>query len=96
MATGLDFKIYKDKEFIAATKYAEDAAAVAAITANAVVKYGGRIVWREDREGFSAGESYDQAAGIMWNRIREHRREREEKYARSRAAYARERSTATA
>ena len=87
MAAGLDFKVYRGKELVATTRHAEDAASVAASTSNAVIKYAGRIVWREGRESISAGQSYDQAAETMWDRIQDHRRQKADKDAQARAKF---------
>lgn len=66
----LIWKIYRGRELVAATHYAEDAAAVVSNTADGRVKADGRIVWREGHEEKSAGESYDWAANTMNNRRR--------------------------
>lgn len=72
MAGSPKFKVYRGKEYVAACKYAEDAAAVAALTPDSIVKYDhSLVVWREGHETFSAGNSYDQAASVMLDRIRD-------------------------
>lgn len=60
------WKIFREGEYVGACKYAEDAAAFAALVRGSVVKYDHRVlVWTEGAEAFPAGESYDRAAEIM-------------------------------
>lgn len=69
MAASPQFKVYRDGEYVAACKYAEDAAMLVA-GATGVVKHGHRlVVWREGSEEFGAGASYDEAAAIMCARV---------------------------
>jgi hypothetical protein len=64
------FKVYRDGEYVAACKFAEDAAMLVADCAFAEVRYEHkRVIWREGSEPVSAGESYDGAAEIMMSRI---------------------------
>lgn len=68
MAATPEWKVYRNGEYVAACKYAEDAAALVSM-AGGIVKHGhSLIVWREGSEKFSAGESYDGAARIMEKR----------------------------
>ncbi len=68
MAGSPDWKVYREKEYVAAFKYAEDAAAFVGCMSGEV-RYGHNIVvWREGCESFPAGQSYDQAARIMEQR----------------------------
>ena len=63
------WKVYRDGEYIAAFKYAEDAAILAAVFPGSVVKIGHKkVVWTEGNETFAAGESYDRAADVMHSR----------------------------
>ena len=71
------FKIYNlNREYIGCVKYAEDAAALVALQGDgATVKYDhGKVIWREGAEELSAGESYDEAARVMYRRIDKMRR----------------------
>lgn len=70
MAGSPDWKVYRDGEYVAAFKYAEDAAAFVSITGGNVREghRAARTVWREGAEKFSAAESYDAAAEIMHER----------------------------
>lgn len=70
MATPLRFKVYSDGKYVAALRHAEDAANIASCYTDGVIKYGTWIVWREGKEEFSGGDSYDGAARIMHDRIR--------------------------
>lgn len=80
MASAPSWKVYrfgKSGEYIGACKYAEDAAALAAIVGAAVIKWNHRlIVWTEGAEAFSAAESYDRAADIMHRRLEAERARR--------------------
>jgi len=77
MASPLCLQVYAEGgQYVAAVRYAEDAAVVVANYQNGTVKMAGRIVWREGRETFHAGESYDTAARIMYDRFDAHQRER--------------------
>jgi hypothetical protein len=65
------FKVYRGKEYVAACKYAEDAAALVGCGCGTVIKHGhGLTLWTEGSEAFPAGESYDRAAEVMFGRIR--------------------------
>lgn len=65
MASSPKWKVYRNGEYIGSTKYAEDAAALVAMSGGEV-RYGhSKIVWREGQEQHSAGESYDGAANLM-------------------------------
>lgn len=72
MASTPQWKVYrggKNGEYIAATKYAEDAAVLVAMTTDGVVKYDHKqVVWTEGAEEFKAGESYDRAVALMIER----------------------------
>jgi phytoene dehydrogenase-like protein len=67
MAASPQWKIFSpDGEYVASTKYAEDAAVLAAAREGTVVKYQRYLaVWTEGSEEFSAGESYDRASQVM-------------------------------
>ena len=68
MARSPAWKVYRDKEYVAAFKYAEDAAAFIGCMPGEVRHRHGLVVWREGHESFPAAESYDQAARIMSQR----------------------------
>jgi hypothetical protein len=70
----LRFKIYDPAgDLTATTRYASDAAAMAAILgAGTRVRFAsGRGYTTAWREGNDASDSYDAAAALMWERIRE-------------------------
>lgn len=70
MAASPDFKIYRDGEYVASCKYAEDAACLAGMSEGTVVKYRHRqVIWREGVEDFFASESWDGAAEVMSSRL---------------------------
>lgn len=70
MAGSPKFKIYRDKEYVGAVKFAEDAAALVGVSGMGVVKYDHKhIVWREGSEPFPAGDSWDLAAQYMNYRV---------------------------
>ena len=83
MASALVWKVYRGRELVASTRYAEEAAAIVALTGTGVVKRDGRTVWYEGREAQPAGESYDYATAVMHQRVRDHNREHWERYARA-------------
>lgn len=68
MGATSDWKIYRDKEYVASFKYTEDAAMFVAASGGEVRFTHRCVVWREGQEAFSAGESYDRAAVIMQDR----------------------------
>jgi hypothetical protein len=74
--TKLRWKIYTGGEYIAACKRPGDAAALVSIFDEGVVKFRGSgitvTVWHQGKEDFDAEESYDDAAAIMEERVREH------------------------
>ena len=68
MASTPKFKIYTASgEYVAATKYAEDAAVLIAVQGNgATVRLNHRRkLWTEGTESLSAAESYDYAASVI-------------------------------
>lgn len=72
----LPVKVYSSSgKYVAALRFFEEAAMIAAL-GDRVVKVNGRIVWKEGREEFSAGDSFDRAASVMRNRMMEHTDER--------------------
>ena len=77
---GLNWKCFERGEFIASTQSPVTAAAVAGMTGDGVVKFNGRIVWREGKEALIAGDSWDGAAEIMLERARAHQLERLNRY----------------
>jgi hypothetical protein len=72
MAGSPRFKIHNPSgEYIASCKHLEDAAAIVGNYGDgATIKDGGRVVWREGREAFSAAESYDGVRETVWERVR--------------------------
>jgi len=67
-----NWKCYLQGEYMAACKHAEDAAALVSVWTGGEVRWRHKnVVWREGAETFPAGESFDRAAEIMRQRIRE-------------------------
>jgi hypothetical protein len=61
---------------LASCAYAEDAAAVVAVHCDgATIKFGGRVVFKQGRDG-NAGDSYDGAASIARDTASRHAKER--------------------
>lgn len=75
MASTPKYKVHNpDGEYVAATRYAEDAAIlVAEYGPGAKIKVGGRIVWREGAEEIAAGDSFDRVREIIHEREAERR-----------------------
>ena len=76
----LNWKCLDRGDLIASTHSPVTAAAIAGMTGNGVVKFDGRIVWREGKETLMGGDSWDGAAEIMLDRVRAHRLERQNRY----------------
>jgi hypothetical protein len=75
---GPQFKVYNPKRlYVAACKYAEDAACLVALYGDgASIRWGhNEVVWVEGIDGH-AGDSYDEAAALAWARV-DARRERD-------------------
>lgn len=70
MAGSPKWKVYRNGEYIASCKYADDAAALVSLGGGIVKHDHSLVVWNEGAESFSAGESYDGAAKIMQDRVR--------------------------
>lgn len=69
MASAPLWKVYRNKRYVAATKYAEDAACLVS-SFGGEVRYNHKyLVWTEGAEAFPAGESYDRAADVMCDRV---------------------------
>lgn len=73
MAGSPNFKVYFQKEYIAACKHVEDAAALVAFRGvGSTIRFGHRvsdIVWTEGSESQDAHESYDHVAELVQKRI---------------------------
>ncbi len=80
----LPFKVYdEDRNYIAATTDAMTAANVLSqLLEGSVIKYNGRIVYKEGEDGF-AGASWDIVHEQVWARIGQHRKERQQRRART-------------
>lgn len=68
MAGTPSWKVYRDGEYVAACKFAEDAACLVSCFGGEVRYDHKLLVWTEGAEAFSAGESYDRAAAVMHER----------------------------
>ena len=71
MAATPRFKVYRNGEYVASCKYAEDAAMMIALSNGGDIRDGRnalKIVWREGSEDFSASESPDMAAQVIMDR----------------------------
>ena len=80
MAGSPRFKVFHFGNYVAACGDGVIAASVASMTSEGVVKVEGRIVWREGKEDFPAGDSYDAAGDVMRERARQHHAERLARY----------------
>ena len=70
-----------DGHLVGAAYHAEDAAALAGLHAGSTIRFQRQIVWREGAEHDGlAGESYDQAAGVIYARVDELTRHRRGTY----------------
>ena len=69
------WKVYNDQdEYIASTKYVEDAAVLISANMGGTIRNGhakANILWTEGAEDFPAGESYDGVAQVVHQRIQE-------------------------
>ena len=75
MAASPRWKVYDyNREYIAACKHAEDAAALAALRGPGTTIRAGHslVVWTEGAEDQSAGDSYDHVANVIRSRLTEH------------------------
>ena len=70
------FKIYREGEYVAACKYAEDAAAIVGVSGGLVKYDHGRVIWREGEELIEASQSYDEAGAIMVKRVTDYAQKR--------------------
>ena len=69
MAATPGLKVYCEKEYIAACKYAEDAAALVALSGGEIRLDHRLVVWREGAEDQPAAESFDHVATVVRRRI---------------------------
>ncbi len=88
MSSNLDYKVFDgSKQMIGSVMHAEDAAALVSLHTDGTVKWKHAVtVWREGKEEQSAGDSYDSAAAVMYERVDAYNRKR---YARLTAGYER-------
>lgn len=71
MARSPRYKVYSaEGEYIAACKFAEDAAAIVASYEGGTIRDGHRkVVWHEGHEAETAGNSYDAVAQTVYERV---------------------------
>jgi len=90
MASALVWKVYKGKELLASTKYAEEAAAVVALAGEGgTIKREGAVMWREYKDGYAAN-SYDEVAQTMAVRWAERNQRKLDEWRAHQAAYVQE------
>lgn len=71
MAASPRWKVYRNGEYVASCKYVEDAASLIGMSNCGDIRDGRdslKVVWREGREAFSAADSYDEVARIVYER----------------------------
>jgi hypothetical protein len=68
-APSLPYRVWYDGKLIGATAEPEEAAALAGMRTETTVRYGNRLIWREGREHVLAGDSWDQAGQVMYDRV---------------------------
>lgn len=73
MAASPRYKVYRNGEYIGCAKYAEDAAALVGVGGDIIKVDHRHIVWREGAEAFSAADSYDEAAAVIFQRCEDMR-----------------------
>lgn len=71
MASPLIYKLYDGKRLIASFRHAEEAAVIIALRGKGVIKWEGRIVWRENEYGQNAEDGYDFVAATVAQNIKE-------------------------
>lgn len=83
MAASPFWKVYQAKEYRAACKYVEDAAAlVAFLGPGAQIRAEHTLIlWHEGHESQLAAESYDHVAEVVNARLQEYRAKRDERLA---------------
>jgi len=72
MAGSPNWKVFRGKEYIASTKYPEEAALLCGVIGGSLmsVKWCHRyLVWNEGEEAFRAGDNFVKAAQIMRERL---------------------------
>ena len=65
----LDLKVYRSGRMVAKCLYAEDAAAIIALSNDGEIRFGKKVVWSEGNEAQDAGESFDFVAQTVNSRI---------------------------
>ena len=77
MADSKIWKVYRGGKMVAATKHAEDAAAVVGMSGGQI-KAHGRVVFTQpgDASGVDASDSWDSAAQVCHDRLQAHQRQR--------------------
>jgi hypothetical protein len=75
MAKSPPFKVYRNGEYVAACWHAEDAAAIAGMSAGTQVRWGhSKVVFTEpasEEAGVKAADSWDAAANLIRARVEE-------------------------
>jgi len=78
MASSPNLKVYRDGEYVASVKYAEDAAML--VAGGGQVRYRHRqVIWDTAIDG-DTGDSYDTAASLMSERLVKARNQRKPTY----------------
>ncbi len=84
------WKVYRGKEYVAACKYPEDAAALM-FSDGDCVKFDHKVlVWCEGNEAFPAAQSYDKAGDVMRQRRFDAHKAGLERYRENQERYKRE------
>jgi hypothetical protein len=68
MASSPQLKVYRNGEYVASCKYAEDAAAIVGLSGTIRIGHN-KIIWHEGNESQPASESYDFVAETIRKRI---------------------------
>ena len=74
MAVSPCYKVYARGKYVASCRYLEDAASLVALNGEGSeirYRHDGPVLWREGREEFLAGESFDRVAQVAGERLRE-------------------------
>ncbi len=69
MASSPPFKVYRNGEYVASCKFAEDAAAIVGMSGGQIKLHHKQILFDSAKDSIDAGDSWDAVASLVISRL---------------------------